>query len=871
MKRTKMRLSLVLSLLLLALSSFNWVVEAQLSTSPIFTNGMVLQRGREIPVWGKAVAGDSVYVKLNGFTGKGKTGTDGRYLVKLPSMDAGGPYSLEITSGTTTLTRTDVYVGDVWFASGQSNMALKLSESTGGATEASLANNQLIRQFSVPNNMGAEPLSDITSGSWTPATSSYAGNFTALGYYFAKNLQPSINVPIGIINASKGGARIEAFMSELMLGFDEKTVKLANGEPERQPTMAFNTMINPLVNYAIKGFIWYQGESNADNLEDATAYSDLFKRMITSWRSLWGQGDVPFLWIQLPNEGTVAVESIPGTWDAWPRLRACQTRALALPNTAQVTTIDVGEVDIHPKNKKTVGERLALAARNTVYGENIVSKSPTYKSYVLQADGHVFIEFNNIGSGLVAKNSVNDTIHWFSMAGADGVLHSAKAVLKNNVVDVWCDNVSIPFTVRYAWEFNPVGVNLFNAESFPAEPFMFQIGKSFEISSFTATSNSIERGKSTVLSWETHGAVSTKLNTQAVDSVDGVRVWPTQTTTYDLEIVSNADASVIKKSSVTITVTDPMPTISIKSNLGELVSPDSTAVISATVVPPLGGTISKVDFYINDQLYQSVTQAPYEVSWKSTFLGEHKVSAIVTDGNNHTVTSNSLTILVAKLKLDKYEAEDAILGGKGTIKNSAATSGGKYYDLTDGWLLMFSTVSVPEDGDYYLSIRYLLNYGIPKTQNLIINGTLFEAVNFDAPNATTWMTYLVKVPLKAGNNTIEIDGVWDWMCFDYIAVAVKETSVGVEQNVNNKQQLLQAIPSSFKAYTDLTYTVNKSGKVSLVVYSSTGQQVATLVNENKLAGTYTTRFEASNLPNGVYVVKLQCNGSVETKKIIHNK
>ena len=126
MKRTKMRLSLVLSLLLLVLSSFNWVVEAQLSTSPIFTNGMVLQRGREIPVWGKAVAGDSVYVKLNGFTGKGKTGTDGRYLVKLPSMDAGGPYSLEITSGTTTLTRTDVYVGDVWFASGQSNMAFKI-------------------------------------------------------------------------------------------------------------------------------------------------------------------------------------------------------------------------------------------------------------------------------------------------------------------------------------------------------------------------------------------------------------------------------------------------------------------------------------------------------------------------------------------------------------------------------------------------------------------------------------------------------------------------------------------------------------------------------------------------------------------------
>jgi sialate O-acetylesterase len=844
----------------------------QLKTSSIFTNGMVLQREKEIPVWGYATADASVSVSLNGVSASVTADNNGKWLVKLSALPAGGPYTMEIKSGTETITRTDVYIGDVWFASGQSNMALKLSNCTGGAAEAASSNNQLIREFEVPTDMGSTPVENLTSGSWTPATAANAGNFSGTAYYFAKNIQADLNIPIGIINASKGGARIEAYMSDEMLGFDESTVTLASGEAERQPTQAFNTQINPLVGYGIKGFIWYQGESNADNLEDAVAYADLFKRMITAWRGLWGLGDVPFLWVQLPNEGTVAVENTPAIWDAWPKLRACQSRALSLPNTGQAVIIDAGEVDIHPKDKKTVGERLARVARKVAYAEDIVAFSPKYKNYTVLANGHIQIDFNNIGSGLNAKGAVNDSIRWFSMAGADGVLYKAKAVLANNRVEVWCDKVAEPQTIRYAWECNPTGVNLYSNENLPAEPFLIHINRSSGFGEYVATSSTIERGKSTVLKWETNGASSTTLNGAAVDSTGGIMVWPKITTDYKLSITSNIDGGV-KDSTLTIKVIDPLPTISISSSLGELVSPDSTVVITAKAAAGLGYTVTKVDFYVDGVLTSSASQSPYTMSWKSTTLGEYKITAVVTDNNNSSVTSNSLSILVAKLKLQKYEAENASFTGKGSVKSSKAASGGKYMDMTDGWELSFSPVNVEEAGDYYLSIRYLLNYQSPKTQNLNINGAFYQAVVFTAPNTSTWMTTLIKVPLNAGDNVIAIEGSWNWMSFDYIAMAVKDnetdtTKTDLDMNLKANASLVQVAPNPFNVQTNISYTVPQSGKVQLGVYTITGQLVTVLVNEAKPAGTYTCSLNAENLPKGIYLVRIQGNGFVESKKIV---
>ena len=863
----KVKTSLVFFILLLGYFS---ATNAQLQTSGIFSSGMVLQRGLNVPVWGTSVKYDTIIVTLNSLTDTAYADSLGKWKAILPSMSAGGPETMAIKNSKKTITYTNVYIGDVWLASGQSNMALKLSASTNGTAEASSANNQTIRQFYVNNVLGAEPTTNIPSGSaWTPATSANAGNFTAVGYYFAKYLQADTAIPIGIINASQGGARIEAFMSKEMLGFDETTVTLANGEPERQPTMAFNTMINPLVNFPIKGVIWYQGESNADNMNDAVAYSALFKKMITSWRNLWGLGDIPFLWVQLPNQGGAAVENIPGTWDAWPKLRAGQSRALSLPNTGEVTTIDVGDVDIHPKDKLPVGQRLSLVARKIAYGEDIVYSGPRYKDHSLLEDGHVKIHFDNVGSGLVAKNSVNDSIHWFSIAGKNGTLYSAKAILDGDSAIVWNENVPNPSIIRYAWEYNPTNVNFFNKEDLPTVPFLISVNDSFAIRSFTTTDTTIERGKSAVLAWETHGSSSTTLNNIPVDSTDGLRVWPKITTTYTLKAINKLDVNKKDSISLTVVVTDAMPTISIKTDLGDVVEPDTLVTITATATPPLGGSITKVEFFVDSALLFSDTTAPYKSEWTPSDTGEYKVTAVVTDNNGHSVASSPISILVTRLILIKYEAEKATYTGNGSVKTSSAVSGKKYMDMTDPWELIFNGVNVSEGGKYLLSIRYLLNYGGPKTQNLFVNGTMYSAVVFTAPDNTTWMTYRINIPLNAGDNVISIQGSWSWMSFDYVGITVKAPPVtNIAEKKNSGILLLQNSPNPFNAFTNISYVLPKSGYVSLEIFSVTGEQVGTLVNQNMSAGSHSIRFEPGLLPKGVYFAKLKFNNTVETQKMI---
>jgi sialate O-acetylesterase len=869
MNHSTLRFNTIVFFVVLLMGIYTSETKAQIQTAGIFTNGMVLQRGLEIPVWGSAGASDTVIVTLNTASDTAIADESGKWQAILPAMSAGGPDTMTVTNGSETITRTNVYIGDVWLASGQSNMAMKLSESTGGATEIASANNQTIRQFQLNITLGAEPVDEVPAGSaWTPATSAYAGNFTAVGYYFAKDLQPEIGVPIGIINTSVGGARIETYMSEEMLGFDETYVILANGEPERQATVAFNTLINPLINFPIKGVIWYQGESNADNMEDAIAYSDLFKRMIIGWRELWGLGDIPFLWVQLPNHGTPAVESTPGTWDAWPKLRAGQSRALSLSNTGEATTIDVGDVDIHPKDKVPVGYRLSLVARKVAYGEDIVYSGPRYKNHSLLDEGHVKIRFDHVGSGLVAKDAVNDSVHWFSMAGSNETLYSADAILDGDSVVVWSDSVPEPTTIRYAWEYNPENTNLYNAEDLPAVPFLIRVNNPFEISSFTATSSLIERGKSVVLAWETHGASSTTLNNQPVDSIDGVRVWPLDTTTYILRTINQLDENVKDSASITIQVTEPMPTITIKSDLGDLVPPDSTVIISATVFAPGGGTIAKVEFYVDDVLLSTDTESPFEAEWTPSVMGEYTITGVVTDGNDNSVESIPLVIVVANLILVKYEAEDASFTGSGTIKNSSLASSGKYVDLTDGWVLTFSNVNVPDSDEYNLNIRYLLNYQSPKTQNLLVNGLQVSSIIFTAPNTSTWMTYRIKVRLNEGDNEIVIQGSWNWMSFDYIGIPTEAPPVELNDMVNSELSILQNSPNPFDMFTDIAFMTAEAGFVTLGIYSVTGEQVALLLNENKPAGKHIIRFEAGQLPEGVYFVMLKNNGFMESKKIL---
>ncbi len=555
MKSPNIKLTALITVILFA-SCFVIDAYSQLSLSQIFSNGMVLQRDHAIPVWGKATANSMVSIKILGDSVASTADGSGNWIVEIPVMSAGGPYTMTVLSGAQTISITNVYVGDVWLASGQSNMELQVSNADSASAVIAAANDQKIRQFKIPKGLADEPSDDLPSGSaWTPATSQYAGNFTAVGYFFAKNLRMDIDVPIGIINSSYGGSRLETWMSGQMLGYDEQDTVLASGEPERQPTVAYNKMIYPILRYPIKGIIWYQGESNADNMEDALSYGDLFKTMITSWRGVFNQGDFPFIWVQLPNYGQVYDQ--PQNWDAWPQLRAGQSSALSLPNTGEAITIDVGDVDIHPKHKQPVGYRISLLARKIAYGENIVSSGPRYYSNLLRDDGKIEINFTDIDSSLVAKDSANGSVKGFAVGDVNNQLAWANAVIEGNKVIVWSDQIPEPSIVRYAWEYNPANVNLYNEEGLPTAPFLANVNPGFKIAKFSAARTVIEQGQSTTLTWLVFGASSVTLDGVDVDTSGTKSVSPSSDTSYILIAVNRENAGEKDTAKVTITVLDP--------------------------------------------------------------------------------------------------------------------------------------------------------------------------------------------------------------------------------------------------------------------------------------------------------------------------
>ncbi len=611
---------------------------AQVRLSRLFADGMVMQRDTQVPVWGWAAPGAQVVVNMDGVDRSTVADSSGAWMVRLAPMTAGGPHELVVRGGAVELRVRDVMVGDVWLASGQSNMEWVVQDAAGSPTA-----DAAIRHFKVPRSWTYQEEDSLAGGVWERADTEHVGTFTAVGYYFARELREHVGVPIGIINSSWGGSRIEPWMSLDALGmnradFDQiradeqarqeairervrsrigaipdvdaglidgvahwaapdlddsdwftvpvpatwetagfegmdgvawyrtvfeltenevgQGVKLGlgmiddsditwvngvevgrmdnawnqarlydvpptvlsvgqnviavrvedfqggggiagpsetvfldvDGDRRRLPdewhfmvgrvslnsagnknqvaTLLWNKMIHPLLPFPIKGVIWYQGESNADRMADAEAYTELFGDMIQSWREQWGQGDLPFFWAQLAN--FMAVDEDPNAESNWAVLREAQSAALALPNTGQAILIDIGEADdIHPRNKLDVGRRLALAARKIAYGEDVVYSGPTFRECDFE-DGSASISFDHIGSGLVARGGA---LQGFTVAGPDGRFVWADARIDGDRVIVWSDSVPYPAAVRYAWGNNPQGANLYNVEGLPAGPF----------------------------------------------------------------------------------------------------------------------------------------------------------------------------------------------------------------------------------------------------------------------------------------------------------------------------------------------------------------------------------------------------------------
>lgn len=510
------------------------MVSANVRLHTLFADHMVIQRETNIPVWGWADAGETVSVSGSwGEKAETITGADGTWKLTLKTPKAGGPFTMTI-AGEDTLTLNDVLAGEVWFCTGQSNMDFSLSKFVNKAkdpkyqplsdfikNEIATANDPWLRHIEVNQTTSLFEKKATFDGHWISAEAGHVGAITATGYFFAKELRKELNVPIGLVECDWGGTRIQPWISEAAYMDDEEmkayfldenakikkqieqgksvdeladeykkaladwelsdkkqpkpTLKKHITLNEQLPATLYNGMVSAVIPYAIKGTIWYQGESNRSYMSES--YEKYFRTLINSWRKEWAQGDFPFYWVQLAN----FQQNDDRSENGWAVVDDHLRRALSLPNTGMAALYDIGEAtDIHPHNKMETGRRLALLALKKDYHKEITAASgPLYKRFEVKRD-KIKLEFDEVGTGLMVGKKelanetipVNEPLKWFQIAGEDGQWKTADAIIiSNNKIEVSSKEVAVPKWVRYAWASNPEGANLYNKEGLPAAIF----------------------------------------------------------------------------------------------------------------------------------------------------------------------------------------------------------------------------------------------------------------------------------------------------------------------------------------------------------------------------------------------------------------
>lgn len=499
-----------LILALLSLAGFSGKAEVRLPA--IFSDHMVIQRAVPVPIWGWAAPGESVTVTLAGQTQTTTADNAGCWKVKLNEISATNALTLTV-SGHNMIVVTDVLVGEVWLASGQSNMQLSVNDVWEAAKEKASATNAQIRMFTVERRPATTPQAEC-GGQWAVCSPETVGHFSAAAYFFGRELQQKLGVPVGLVHSSWGGTPIEAWTSmerqqaeprlEPVMKFWQKTLAVpydpatamaeyvqalerwtnnvaklkAEGKPippkpqlredprwfKNYPANLFNGMIAPIIPYAIRGAIWYQGENNtANNL--ARLYSVQLPLLIQDWRLRWQEGDFPFAWVQLPNFQAPA--KVPVETNNWSVVREAMLQSLAVTNTGMAITMDVGDPkNIHPKNKQAVGHRLALWALADVYGRPGPSSGPLPAGWQFNGN-QVVVSFTHTEGGLMARGG---ELKGFAIAGADHHWVYAQARIQDRQVMVTSPEVQTPVAARYDWATNPNG-NLFNGAGLPASPF----------------------------------------------------------------------------------------------------------------------------------------------------------------------------------------------------------------------------------------------------------------------------------------------------------------------------------------------------------------------------------------------------------------
>jgi sialate O-acetylesterase len=460
-----------------------------------------LQQEMKVPVWGIAKPGENITVDAGTQTGTAVADASGKWRVDLAPFPPNTPPLTMTVTGNNTLKFDDVLIGDVWLASGQSNMEFALGRAgkhpedgagyLGGvpdaANEVAKANDPQMRVFYVAHKLSAVPVDDVV-GKWELCTPESVQDFSAVAYFFGRDLRQKYQRPIGLIGAYYGGTPSQAWTS--LEGFQidppfqsevegAQKLRAANpppvlGIPQRSmPTVLFNGMIAPLIPYAIKGVIWYQGEDNGGN---PLPYRTLFPRLITDWREKWRQGDFPFLFVQLAGWGGNGGPA----GNNWPLLREAQAMTLSLPKTGMATAVDIGDTyNIHPWDKGDVADRLILVARHVAYGEDLIYSSPVYDKITVEGNT-IRVSFTNLGPGLVIgsppRKPLNEAptptteLLGFVIAGVDQKFVQAQAKIDGETVVVSSPQVPSPVAVRYWWA-HSTQANLYSQDKLPALPF----------------------------------------------------------------------------------------------------------------------------------------------------------------------------------------------------------------------------------------------------------------------------------------------------------------------------------------------------------------------------------------------------------------
>jgi len=486
--------------------------KVELRLAAIFSDHAVLQRDRPLPVWGFTEPGDEVTVSLAGKTAKATADASGRFLATLEAIPVGGPHEL-VAEGRTRVVASDVLVGEVWLASGQSNMAMTVGGVLEADEEASAAIFPSIRMFTSVTRAAGEPETDVR-GAWVVASPTTVKAFSAAAWFFGRDLHKALAVPVGLVVSSVGGTVAEAWTpaeavakepllapmweraQKATVGYDrvaaeakwrkahkrwqeevESDRRAGRTPPPEPPPVAdpraglqfpgslWNGMVAPLAGLSLRGFLWYQGESNAGR---ADQYRTLFPTLIASWRAAWGRDELPFYFCQLANFGRIAPSGLDSPWA---ELRDAQLLTMQkTPFTGMAVLIDVGEPsDIHPKNKQEVGRRLALWALAKDHGRaHLEFSGPILKSQTT-GDGKLVLTFDHVGTGLSTSDGRDP--EGFAVASLKGAFLPARAKIDGDKVILTCPKVPHPAQVRYAWADAPEAATLTNSAGLPASPF----------------------------------------------------------------------------------------------------------------------------------------------------------------------------------------------------------------------------------------------------------------------------------------------------------------------------------------------------------------------------------------------------------------